>query len=344
MPTSLTRSCRRAAVIGAGAWGTALASTLLRAGLAVRLWGRDQALADGINASHINSRYLPGAMLDPQLLATTDLAASLEDADLLLAVVPTQELRGVLTGLRPLLDRDVPVVICCKGLERGSHARPSRIAAETLGASQPVLVLSGPSFAAEVVRGLPTAVTLAADSLALADALAGAMGHTTFRIYPSDDIAGVEIGGAVKNVLAIAAGVVNGRGLGASAQAALITRGFAELSTFAACHGARPETLTGLSCLGDLILTCNSPQSRNFAFGVEIGKGRSAADILASRKTVTEGVHTVSSVLAMAARHGLDLPICQAVGSILDGEANVDEAIASLLARPRRREVGTPTP
>ena len=266
---------QRIAVIGAGAWGTALANAAARAGRDVTLWARDPATVAAIAAKRESPR-LPGVKLDDRVAATGALA-DVAHAEAVLLAVPAQDLRVAATALRPHVRKGVPVVACAKGIERGTHRFMTEVIAETLAAMRRRAILSGPSFATDVARGLPTAVTLACADEATAAALARALGSPTFRPYHTTDVRGVEIGGAAKNVLAIAAGIVQGRKLGASATAALITRGFAELARFGRALGARSETLTGLSGLGDLILTCASPQSRNFSLGIALGEGRAAA-------------------------------------------------------------------
>jgi glycerol-3-phosphate dehydrogenase (NAD(P)+) len=324
-------------VIGAGAWGTALAQSLRMAGRDVVIWARDAAVVDGINRRHINERRLPGYALDPALLAISAIEAAAA-RDFLLLAVPAQQVRSACETLKPHWRAGRPLVICAKGLEQGTDKFVAAVAAEVLDGT--AAVLSGPSFAADVARGLPTAVTLAASSLDEAKQLAAAVGHRTFRIYSSDDLAGVQLGGAVKNVLAIAAGILTGRGLGASAHAALVTRAFAELSRFGLAYGARRETLTGLSCLGDLILTCNSPQSRNFTLGRHLGEGRTLAEALTATGGTVEGVATAAVVGRMAnhARPKLDMPIASAVHRIVSGQLSVDNAIGELLSRPQKAE------
>jgi glycerol-3-phosphate dehydrogenase (NAD(P)+) len=252
----------------------------------------------------------------------------------ILLVVPAQAVRAVTKALSPLLAPDTPVIVCAKGIERGTQKFMTEVVGECAPSAMPA-ILSGPSFAADVARGLPTAVTLAAADEALAAALAKAIGSATFRPYRSTDVRGVELGGAAKNVLAIAAGVVTGRGLGASALAALTTRGFAELARFGKAYGAKPETMTGLSGLGDLLLTCSSPQSRNFSFGIELGRGRKPEDIHGG---LAEGVFTAPVLLAMARERAVDMPIATAVAALLDGTLTVDAAIESLLTRPLKAE------
>ena len=322
----------RIVVIGAGAWGTALANVSARAGRDVVLLARDAAAADRI-ASTRESPRLPGVRLDDRVAVSADLGAATK-ADAVLLVVPAQALRGVATAVAGHLTPSTPLIACAKGIERGTHRFMTEIIAECAPSAVPA-ILSGPSFATDVVRGLPTAVTLAAADGAIAAALAQALGSTTFRPYHTTDLRGVEIGGAAKNVLAIAAGIVVGRGLGASAEAALVTRGFAELTRFGRVFGARPETLTGLSGLGDLILTCSSEQSRNFSLGIALGKGRALAD---AQQKLAEGVFTAPVLVEMAAEKKVEMPISTAVAAVLDGRLSIDAAIESLLTRPFRAE------
>jgi glycerol-3-phosphate dehydrogenase (NAD(P)+) len=319
----------RFAVLGAGAWGAALANALARAGREVVLWGRDAASIEMLRTRRESPR-LSGFTLDPRVTATADLAGACAAPALLLAV-PAQEMRRLTERLGPLLRPETPVIACAKGIERGSHCFMTDVIAQTLPQAQPA-ILSGPSFAADVARGLPTAVTLAARDEDLAAALAAACGSATFRPYHSTDIRGVEIGGAAKNVLAIAAGIVAGRRLGASAAAALTTRGFAELVRFGRAFGARTETLTGLSGLGDLLLTCSTPQSRNFSLGLALGAGAAVPDKLA------EGAFTAAALVELADTHTVDMPIAHAVAAVLERTLSVDEAIESLLTRPFRAE------
>ncbi|HWL30912.1 MAG TPA: NAD(P)H-dependent glycerol-3-phosphate dehydrogenase [Xanthobacteraceae bacterium] len=321
------------AVLGGGAWGSALANVAARAGRTVTLWLRNADAAAAMRATRAIAQ-LPGMTLDPSVAVTSDIA-QIESADAVLIVVPAQALRDVATGLAPFLRVGTPVVACAKGIERGTHAFMTEIVAACAPGSRPA-ILSGPSFAADVARGLPTAVTLAAEDEGLAAALAQALGSAMFRPYHSTDVRGVEIGGAAKNVLAIAAGIAEGRELGASASAALVTRGFAELFRFGKAFGARPETLVGLSGLGDLVLTCSSPQSRNFSLGLALGKGRSLADAQSGK--LTEGVFTASVLNELAQAHAVDMPIASAVAAVLDGRSSVTAAIESLLSRPFREE------
>lgn len=321
----------RIAVLGGGAWGTALALTMQRAGNEVRLWARDENTVAAI-AKGENPRYLPGIRLEPALEATSDLAAALADADCVLVVTPAQVLNHVLGDIQPLVPKNIPLVLCAKGIESGTGRLPSQIA-ETVLPRNPVAVLSGPSFAADVARSLPTAVVIAARMEAEAAELAHRFSTVSFRCYSTDDLTGVEIGGALKNVFAIAAGAVTGAGLGASAQAAMVTRGFVELRRIAAAFGARPETLMGLSGLGDLLLTCSSVQSRNFAYGLALGRGEELAG-----RPLAEGVATAAIAARIATERGVDAPIITAVAQILAGHVTIEEAVSALMSRPLRQE------
>jgi glycerol-3-phosphate dehydrogenase (NAD(P)+) len=320
-------------VLGGGAWGTALALTCARAGRDVTLWEFDAG-----NAAHLagkrESRFLAGVKLDDGIKVTRDLGDA-ANSDAILLVVPAQALRAVCSSLAKTVPNKMPLIACAKGIEAGTHKFMSDIIAECAPKAVPA-ILSGPSFAADVARGMPTAVTLAAGDGKLAGALAQAIASAAFRPYHSNDVRGVEIGGAAKNVLAIAAGIVTGRGLGASASAALVTRGFAELTRFGKAFGARAETLTGLSGLGDLILTCSSPQSRNFSCGVALGKGEKP-DTAAHGK-LAEGVFTAPVLLEMARAKNVEMPISAAVAALLAGKVSVDAAIDSLLTRPIKAE------
>jgi len=316
-------------VLGGGAWGTALALTAARAGRAVTLWEHDAGSAEHLETKR-ESRFLPGVKLDDAITVTRDLTQAAA-ADATLLVVPAQVLRNVVAALAPALRQGTPLVACAKGIEHGTHKFMSEIIAECAGDAVPA-ILSGPSFAADVARGLPTAVTIAAADDTAATALAHALGSGSFRPYHSTDVRGVELGGAAKNVLAIAAGIVAGRGLGASAMAALTTRGFAELTRFGRAYGARAETMMGLSGLGDLILTCSTPQSRNFSYGVALGKGEPPPGKLA------EGVFTAPVLLEMAREKDVEMPISAAVAAVLSEKLSVDQAIESLMTRPFRAE------
>ncbi len=322
----------RVGVIGGGAWGTALAEVAAKGG-DVLLWAREQAVVDAINGRHENATFLPGVPLSPRITATNELAA-LADCGVLLVVTPAQHVRSVLGALPR---RDLPLVLCAKGIEAGTMKLVGEVAADVMPGA-PLAVLSGPTFAREVAAGLPTAITFACADRVLADRLIARIAAPAFRPYWTDDVIGAEVGGAVKNVLAIACGVVAGRRLGENARAALITRGFAEMLRFGVAKGARAETLSGLSGLGDLVLTCSSTQSRNFALGHGLGEGRTAAALMADRVTVAEGAFTAPVLLAAADALGVDMPIARAVGALLDSSRSVDDIIAEMLARPLRSE------
>lgn len=322
------------AVLGGGAWGSALASTARRAGHAVRLWARDAEIVASLNSRRENPRYLPGLTLAEGIAATTELDGALGGAGLVLVATPAQTLRQVLMQAAGAIAEGIPVVLCAKGLERGTGSLLSEVAGAVLG-PQPVAALSGPSFASDVARGLPTAVVVASAEAELASALATTLSAPHFRCYSSADLTGVEIGGALKNVLAIGAGVVVGSALGASAQAAMVTRGFVELRKIGAAYGAEPETLMGLSGLGDLVLTCSSGQSRNFSYGLALGRGEDL-----SGRALAEGVATAAVAAAMARSNGIEAPIVDAVDRILAGSVTVHDAVAELMARPLKSETG----
>ena len=326
-------SIERIAVLGGGAWGTALAETAARAGRKVTLWEHELGNAEHL-ATKRESRFLPGYRIDDRVELTRDLMPAARP-DAILLVVPAQATRAVVKSLAPLISDATPVVVCAKGIEHGTHQFMTEIVAECAPNAIPA-ILSGPSFAADVARGLPTAVTLAARDADTAKRLAHALGSATFRPYHSTDVRGVEIGGAAKNVLAIAAGIVAGRGLGASAAAALITRGFAELMRFGRAFGAQPETLTGLSGLGDLVLTCSSPQSRNFSFGADLAKGITPGK--AGGGKLAEGAFTAPVLLEMAREQKVEMPITEAIAALLAEQLTVDQAIESLLTRPFKAE------
>jgi glycerol-3-phosphate dehydrogenase (NAD(P)+) len=327
---------KSAGVIGGGAWGTALALVCARAGLAVTLYAREPEVVAAVNRDGENPLFLPGVTFDVPVAAVGDMAA-LAACDLILNVTPAQHLRGALAAFAPHARAGVPMLLCAKGIEQGSMKLMTQVLAETLPSAAPA-VLSGPSFAGEVARGLPTAVTLACPDAALGKALAEAIATPVFRPYLAADMIGAEAGGAVKNVLAIACGVVEGRGLGRSAHAAVITRGFSELTRIAVALGGEAETVAGLCGLGDLVLTCSSPQSRNMSVGLALGGGQTLAQALAGKLSVAEGVASAPAVRALAARLGVDTPICEAVAAILAGELDVDAAIGALLSRPLRAE------
>jgi glycerol-3-phosphate dehydrogenase (NAD(P)+) len=323
-------SFQSVSVIGAGAWGTALAGVAARAGRDVILCARSSESAAQIAATRTNPK-LSGALLEPSVGVTHDLAIAAR-ADIILIATPAQNLRAAVTALTPHLAKATPVIACAKGIERGTHKFMTEVIAETAPDAIPA-ILSGPSFAEDVARGLPTAVTLAAKDEQLASDLVQALGSPTFRPYHTSDVRGVEIGGAAKNVLAIAAGIVVGRKLGASAQAALTTRGFSELARLGRACDARSETMVGLSGLGDLILTCSSPQSRNFALGLALGRDQKPA-----RDKLAEGEFTAPVLIELAASQDVDMPVSQAVAAILSGSTTIDAAIESLLTRPFKAE------
>jgi glycerol-3-phosphate dehydrogenase (NAD(P)+) len=321
------------AVIGAGAWGTALANAVANGGNAVTLLARNADTARAINASRQSPR-LPDVRIKDSVTVTSDPAA-LATSRIVLLAVPAQSLRGAVSMLAQHVTDGAIVVACAKGIERGTHKFMTEVIAEILPRATPA-ILSGPSFASDVARGLPTAITVATADEATAAGLAQALGSASFRPYHTTDVRGVEIGGAAKNVLAIAAGIVTGRRLGASAQAAMITRGFSELTRFGRALGAKPETLAGLSGLGDLVLSCSSPQSRNFAFGIALGEGESTAD--AAHGKLAEGVFTAAVMLDMAKACGVEMPIAEAVVAVLEQRASIDQAIEALMTRPLRAE------
>jgi glycerol-3-phosphate dehydrogenase (NAD(P)+) len=327
---------KKAGVIGGGAWGTALAQVCARAGLETTLWAREADVVASVNASHENTSFLPGIDLDPAIRATADFA-DLAASDIVLAVAPAQHLRATLTAFAPHVRDGLQILLCAKGVEQGSLKLMTEVLAETIPHAAPA-VLSGPSFAGEVARGLPTAVTLACPDEGCARDLAELIATPTFRPYFATDMIGAEAGGAVKNVLAIACGIVEGRGLGRSAHAALITRGFSELTRLAVALGGEAETVAGLCGLGDLVLTCSSPQSRNMSVGLALGRGQTLEQALAGKLSVAEGVASAPAVRQLAKKVGVDVPICEATAAILAGEVDVDAAIRGLLSRPLREE------
>ena len=322
----------KAGVIGAGAWGTALAQTLSAEGEDVRLWALEPEVVEAVNRDHLNPLYLPGIPLSPFVQATGDMG-DMGDRDMLLIVSPAQHLRGIVAGL----PAGLPLILCSKGIEAGTGLLMSEVA-DAVQPASPLAVLSGPTFAHEVAKGLPTAITLACADADLAARMAARIARPAFRPYLSDDVIGAEIGGAVKNVLAIACGVAEGAGLGLNARASLISRGFAEMTRFGLARGARAETLAGLSGLGDLVLTCSSTNSRNFSLGKGLGEGKPAADLLANRRTVAEGAFT-APVLRDAARAAhVEMPVVEAVCALLEDAMPLSAVIDALLARPLRPE------
>ena len=321
------------AIIGGGAWGTALARVAAQGGRETLLWALEEDVVSAVNRLHENPVYLEGLKLDPAIRATGNFS-ELADCDAWIVATPAQH-------MRPVLERmpcaEMPLVLCSKGIEESTGALLHEVARAVCPTS-PVAVLSGPTFAHEVAKGLPTAVTLAAEDMSLAETLRDRIAQPTFRIYVSDDVVGAEIGGAVKNVLAIACGVVEGKGLGQNARAALIGRGFAEMTRFGLAYGAKRETLAGLSGLGDLVLTCSSTSSRNYSLGVGIGQGRPASELLSNRKTVAEGAFTAPVLARLAKEKGVDMPIVDAVDALIAGRVNVDQVLDALLSRPARAE------
>ncbi|MEC8793877.1 MAG: NAD(P)H-dependent glycerol-3-phosphate dehydrogenase [Pseudomonadota bacterium] len=330
-------SGRRVAVLGGGGWGTALAQVTARAGNEVALWARDPAVVSAINTARRNPRYLSDLTLDPAVRATADLAAAITAAEAVLLAVPAQTVRGLAAALAATGVAPTTVVICAKGLEIGSGKLLSEVLDESLP-GWPVAVLSGPSFAGETAAGVPTAVTVAADSLARAGDLAACFGTPSFRPYASDDVIGVEVAGAVKNVIAIAAGIAAGLGFGDNTRAALITRGLAEIARFAVALGGRAETVMGLAGVGDMVLTCASMQSRNTQFGRAVGAGTAVATLRAPPAPVVEGVASAAAVVARARTAGVDMPIAEAVDAVVNHGADLAATLERLLARPLRPE------
>ena len=323
-------------VIGAGAWGTALAQSLTVSGRDVTLWSFEPDCADAINERHVNECYLKDFPLDPRLKATSD-PADLAGSDAILSVAPAQHTRATLTQFAPHIAENTPVVLCSKGIEFKTRSFMADVLAETVPQAIPA-VLSGPSFAADVARGLPTAVTLACADEEIGRDLVEACASPTFRPYLSDDIIGAEIGGAVKNVLAIVCGIVLGKGLGRSAHAAVMARGFAEMTRLGVALGAKPETLTGLCGLGDLVLTCSSEMSRNMSCGLALGRGESLNHILENQVAVVEGVATAPALKTLALNRQVEMPISFALVDILEGNLSIDEAMSQLMAREHRTE------
>lgn len=324
-------------VIGAGAWGTALAQTLASAGREVKIWAFEDNVVNSINNDHENALYLKGAKLSPKIHATNDLA-ELGDCQAVLVVTPAQHMRASLANFIPYAAKGLPVVLCSKGIEISSGKFMSEILEEIMPDAIPA-VLSGPSFAADVVKGLPTAVTLACKDWDVGAALIQSIAAPTFRPYYSNDVLGAEIGGAVKNVLAIVCGLVLGKGLGRSAHAAIIARGFAEMTRLGTTLGCKPETLTGLCGLGDLVLTCSSEQSRNMSFGMALGKGQSYDDYMRDKNVVVEGAASAPALKALSLSKGVEMPISHALANILDGSEDIDNVIMRLLSREHKTEV-----
>ena len=322
-------------MIGGGAWGTALALAAAQAGAKTTLWARESTVVDSINRTHSNALFLPGVTLPATIVATADLKAAAANEALLL-VVPAQHLRESLVALAPLVAPGTPLMLCAKGIERGSGMLLTEVLRECAPRAE-AAILSGPSFAHDVAIGLPTAVTIAA-RIDIAQRLQASLAHAQFRPYASDDLTGVALGGAAKNVYAIGCGVTDGLGLGESARAALLTRSFAELARLGEALGAKPETLMGLSGLGDLVLTASSPSSRNFAFGRQLGLGKSATELSQPGKPLAEGVETAPALVARARRHAVELPIAETIAAILAGALRPGAAIEKLMRRPLKPE------
>ncbi|KQY89569.1 glycerol-3-phosphate dehydrogenase [Brevundimonas sp. Root1423] len=330
------RQFKTAGVIGAGAWGTALAQVAGWAGLDVLLQAREPEVVESIRERRVNEAFLPGITLDERVSVTSELA-DLAGCDVILAVPPAQHMRSTLTAFAAHHRAGVPVILCSKGVERGSLKLMTDVLAETLP-NAPAAVLSGPSFAGEVARGLPSAVTLACADEALGEELMWTLSAPGFRPYLASDLIGAEVGGAIKNVLAIACGMAEGRGLGRSAHAALITRGFAEMTRMGVALGGQAETVAGLCGLGDLVLTCSSPQSRNMSLGLALGQGQTVEQALAGKRSVAEGYESAPAVRELAAKMGVDMPISLAVAALLNGETSVEAVIDNLLSRPLKAE------
>lgn len=324
-------------VIGSGAWGTAMAATAARAGSETLMWAYEAEVVQAINETHENSIFLPGVPLDEAIRATGNMA-ELADCDFILMVCPAQFMRPISSQLAAHLGPDIPLVICAKGIEKGTGALMSDVLGET-APDNPLAILSGPTFASEVARGQPAAVTIAAATEDIARHIAEALGHAAFRPYWTDDIIGAQIGGALKNVLAIACGIAVGKELGENTKAMLITRGMAELTRFGEFKGARAETLMGLSGLGDLILTCSSEQSRNMSLGVALGRGKTMEEVMSTRRSVAEGVHSSVIGYEIAKKNNINMPILSAVHAVLHQGLGVDDAIEGLLNRPFTREM-----
>jgi glycerol-3-phosphate dehydrogenase (NAD(P)+) len=329
----------RIAILGAGSWGTALAHHCARIGHDVRLWGRDEPLVREIAATRVNARYLPSATLPERVLVSAALDDTLLEATLVIAALPSHGFRAVMRSAVPWIAEHAVIVSATKGLESGSLARMTQVVSAEAGAHRTVVALSGPSFAEEVAHGLPTAVVAASTDAAAAARVQAALKGSSFRLYASADVAGVEFGGAFKNVIAIAAGVVDGLALGHNAMAALITRGLVEMSRLACAEGGRRDTMSGLSGLGDLVLTCTGDLSRNRRLGIELGRGRTLEDVLSKTRMVAEGIRTTHAALALGQRHGIELPIAAQMAAVLDRIVSPREAVDMLMLRRQRAEV-----
>lgn len=327
----------RAAVIGGGAWGSALGHLLACGGHDVLLWAREADVVEHVNQAHANPRFLPGATLDARLRATGDMTQAVRDAELVLYAAPSHVLGEVVRAGAAVVSRDATVVVATKGIERHTLALMTDVVRLRLP-THPVVALSGPSFALEVARGVPTAVVAASEYAEAAERVQRALSSSAFRVYTNDDVTGVEVGGALKNVMAVATGIAEGVGLGLNTRAALITRGLAEMTRLGTALGARPETFAGLAGMGDLVLTCTGALSRNRAVGVEVGKGRPLEAVLAATESVAEGVTTTDSARALARREGVDMPIVDAVARILFEQLAPRDALADLMGRELRAE------
>ena len=329
---------KNVAILGAGSWGTAIAAHLANVGHDVRLWGRNADLIQEMKSRRANAVYLPDIVLPVGVRPTTSLEEALERADFVIAAMPSHGTRGVIRSAAPLIPRQALIVSATKGIEQDTFQRVSEVIAQEVRGARPIAVLSGPSFAMEVARGLPTAVSVACADPVLAEDVQREFRATYFRLYASTDVVGVEIGGALKNIIAIAAGVVEGLGLGQNALAALITRGLAEITRLACAAGGRRETLAGLSGLGDLVLTCTGSLSRNRHVGVELARGRSIGDVVAGMKMVAEGVKTTGAALALGKKYGVELPIATQMAEVLAGTRSAAGAVEELMLRPQKTE------
>ncbi|MCT4655657.1 MAG: NAD(P)-dependent glycerol-3-phosphate dehydrogenase [Cohaesibacter sp.] len=332
----MSKPFQRISVLGAGAWGTALALNAARSGCDVVLWGRNREALETIATKRQLPSYLPGITFDQPLEVTQDLTEA-ADADCILMVTPAQTTAQIAQDIAFYVRKDTPVILAAKGLEKNTQRMMSEVLLDYLPQAR-AAVLSGPSFAADVARGLPTAVTIAAQTPLLAEQLSASLSNATFRPYASADLTGVQMGGALKNVLAIACGIVMGKEMGASAHAALMTRGFAEIQRLAIKLGAQRETLMGLSGFGDVTLSCSSRQSRNFSFGYDLGQGKSLSDLFGPNAKLSEGAYTARVAVELAGQHGIEMPVAQAVADVLDRSITIDEAVAGLMSRPLRRE------
>ncbi|MCQ2965821.1 MAG: NAD(P)-dependent glycerol-3-phosphate dehydrogenase [Alphaproteobacteria bacterium] len=324
-------------VLGAGAWGTALAKIVAKNVPSVSLWAREADLVQTINTTHVNQTYLPNVILPNNLVATNDLTQAITDAEAILLVIPAQFLRTTIEKVASIWPKNVPAVICCKGIEQKTGALMSEMLAEYMPKT-PIAIISGPTFAEEAAMDKPTAVTLACADEELGKELVKSLGSHTFRPYYTNDLISVQIGGAVKNVMAIAAGIVAGKKLGDNAHAAMLTRGLAEISRLAVALGGSAQTLMGLAGMGDLLLTANSTQSRNYTVGLELGAGKSLAKILSDKKTVAEGVYTASAVLERAKQLNVEMPICESLSKIMNDNVSIDDVIENLFGRPFKKE------